>query len=189
MDYGAVLLKLTLRWPVVLIAFVITFSFIYAANYWRQENLVKEPLREQLLSLENVDDVEIYGRKEQEISISLGPVPKLATAYRDIQAVLQSHDGGTARINIQDQRDPYLISVYEKIHFALMEGERQGNYTEMNAKIDLLLNEEKKLTSYSLTVDQDRIYLQLNAGEHYLYEIISLTNSSTTEKIGGLAKP
>ncbi|MEW5921064.1 MAG: hypothetical protein AB1796_09030 [Bacillota bacterium] len=179
-------MKLTLKWPVVIITFLITLSIIYAANYWRQQNLVMEPLREQLLSLHIVEDVQIEGGREKNISVFLGQVPHLASAYQEILSVLQSrNEEGSSQITIIDRRNQYLSSIYEKIHFAIMEGERQGNYTKMNAEISLLLNEEDRLLDYSLTVDQERIYLQLIAEDAYLYEVIPIKNSSfVTQKAG-----
>jgi uncharacterized protein YueI len=81
------------------------------------------------------------------------------------------------RLTILDKRDPYLESLYEKVHYALMEGERRGNYSYMNKEISLLLSDEKGLVNYHLWVDQERIYLQLFSEENYLYEVIPINMS------------
>ena len=83
------------------------------------------------------------------------------------------------RLTIVDRRNPYLNSLYSRIEFALMEGERQGNYTEMSKKINLQLEEEGELHSYSLSVDQEAIYLQLGTGDYYMYEVIPIKTFTT----------
>lgn len=175
---GLILLNLSLKWPVVVITFVLTFSIIYAANYWRQQHLVVEPLREQLLALEAVEDVNMENGRSNEISVSLGHVSQFAEVYREIQSVLKTRNEDLDRLTIVDRRNPYLNSLYSRIEFALMEGERQGNYTEMSKEINLLLEEEAELNSYSLRVDQQAIYLQLDAGDYYLYEVIPIKKAT-----------
>lgn len=171
---GLILLKISLKWPVVIITFLITFSLIYAANYWRQQHLVVEPLREQLLAVDTVEDVYIEDGKAKEISVTLGYAPHFAEVYREIKSVLQARGEDVEQVTIVDRRNPYLLSLYEKIQFALMEGERQGNYTKMNNEINLILKEEAELHSYSLRVDQEAIYLHLGTGEYFLYEVIPI---------------
>ncbi len=167
-------MNISLKWPVVVIAFLITFSLIYAANYWRQQHLVMEPLREQLLALEAVDDVIIENGGTNEISVSLGQVPQFPEVYREIQSVFKARNEDLNRLTIMDRRNAYLNSLYGRIEFALMEGERQGNYTQMSKEINLLLEEEAQLNSHSLSVDQQAIYLQLDSGDYYLYEVIPI---------------
>ena len=170
-------MKFALKWPVVITAFIITLSLIFGANHWHQQNLVMAPLREQILSLDAVHDVQVESGTEKTFTISLGQVPRFADTYREIQKILQSHNEDNSKIIIIDRRNAYLNSLYARIHFALMEGERQGNYTAMNSKITSLLEGEKELLSYFVVVDQERIYLQLNTEDHYLYEIIPIRNS------------
>lgn len=167
-------MKFTMKWPVVIIAFLFTFSLIYGANYWRQQNLVMEPLLEQLLSLDGVEDVQVERGRENEISIYVKKVPHFASLYREIQQVLLSRNEEESRLVIVDNRNGYLDSLYQKIHFALMEGERKGNYTAMNSEIEKLLAGEEGLDNYALSVDQDRIYLQFESGNYYLYEVVPI---------------
>lgn len=170
-------MKLTLKWPVVIITFILTFSLIYGANYWRQQNLVMEPLREELLSLEMVEGVQIEKGRNKKITVLLGRVPNLALAYQEIEAILQARNEEFGIVVITDRRDEYLSFVWEQIHLAVMEGERQGNYTQMNKEISLALRGTNGLLDYAVYVDQQRIYLALMNEEAYLYEIIPIKNS------------
>ncbi len=167
-------MNISLKWPVVVVAFLLTFSLIYAANYWRQQHLVVEPLREQLLALEAVEDVNMDNGRTNEISVSLGYVSHFPEVYREIQSVFKTRNEDLDRLIIVDRRSAYLNSLYSGIEFALMEGERQGNYMQMSKEINLLLEGEAQLSSYLLSVDQQAIYLQLGAGDYYLYEVIPI---------------
>jgi hypothetical protein len=178
---GLVLVHFNLKWPVVVLAFLLTFTSIYAVNYWRQQRLIKEPLKEALLEIEAVKDVDIKSKSKQntEISITLNKVGDLYKTYQNIEEVLLlTYAGNSFQITLIDQRDTYLESLYGKIHFALMEGERLGNYTKMSHEIFQLLEQEQDLEYYRLWVDQKRIYVQLSAKDNYLYEVIPLTFST-----------
>ena len=172
-------MKINLRWPIVLLALVLTVSGIYGVNYWRQQRLIDEPLKESLLKVDGVENVNITNtNKNSEISIFLQEVKDLSKTYREIEGILDlTYKQGSYQVTILDKRDPYLESLYEKVHYALMEGERRGNYSYMNKEISLLLSDEKGLVNYHLWVDQERIYLQLFSEENYLYEVIPINMS------------
>jgi hypothetical protein len=169
--------KINLRWPIVLLALVLTVSGIYGVNYWRQQRLIDEPLKESLLEVDGVEKVNITNTNQHnKISISLLEVKDLSKTYREIEGILDlTYD--SYQLIILDKRDPYLESLYEKVHYALMEGERRGNYSDMNKEIFLLLNDEMDLVNYHLWVDQEKIYLQLSSDGNYLYEVIPINMS------------
>lgn len=172
-------MKINLRWPIVLLALVLTVSGIYGVNYWRQQRLIDEPLKESLLEVDGVEKVNIINTNQHnKISISLLEVKDLSKTYREIEGILDlTYAQGSYQLIILDKRDPYLESLYEKVHYALMEGERRGNYSDMNKEIFLLLNDEMDLVNYHLWVDQEKIYLQLSSDGNYLYEVIPINMS------------
>ena len=57
-------MRLNLKWPVVIMVFLLTFASIYAVHYWRQQRLVKEPLMEALMEIEAVEDISINNNKQ-----------------------------------------------------------------------------------------------------------------------------
>jgi hypothetical protein len=169
-------LRINLRWPIGLLAFVLTISSIFVVSYWRQQRLIEEPLIETLLQIEDVEEVVIKKIENgTEFSVTLKEVDNLYQTYGSIEEILDStYKDGSYVIALVDQRNPYLESIYDKIHFALMEGERVGNYSHMNKEISMLLEQESKLENYHLWVDQKRIYLQLSSDNSFLYEIVPL---------------
>ncbi|HAA34978.1 MAG TPA: hypothetical protein DCD97_06660 [Firmicutes bacterium] len=169
-------MRFNLKWPVVIMVFLLTFASIYAVNYWRQQRLIKEPLKEALLEIEAVEDISIKNKQNTEILVTLGKVEDLSKTYKSIEEImLLTYPENSFKITVIDRRNTYLESLYEKVHFSLMEGERLGNYTKMSKEVVRLLEQEQELGDYRLRVDQKRIYLQLAAGDNFLYEVVPLT--------------
>ena len=169
-------MRLNLKWPVVFLVFLLTFASIYVANSWRQQHLVKEPLKETLLAIESVKSVDINSsKKNTKVLVTLNKAENISRTYKDIEeSMLATYAEDSFKIVLVDNRNAYLESLYDKIHFALMEGERLGNYKEMNREISRILVQEEGLDSYRLWVDQKRIYLQLVSEDYYLFEIVPL---------------
>lgn len=158
---------------------LLTFLGIYAFSYWRQLNLVEEPLRDKLFALENIADVDIGSAPNRiTIDITLERGDNLPQLYNDIEeATLSVYEEGSFNISIIDKRTPYLSSLYEKIHYSLMEGERLGNYSKMKEEVTSILEKEQGLDFFYLWVDQKRIYLLLTSGDKFLCEVISLSKT------------
>ena len=166
------------RWPIKVIFMLLYFGAIYTFNLWHQQRVIKEPLMEKLQQLEGVQNVEVSTLGNSKIIrflITLSDVDNLPATYREMDELLLStyHEDEYLLI-LTDNSNPYLESIYEKIQFALMEGERTGNYIKMNEEVTRLMEQEEGELSYRLWVDQDRIYLFLSSGSHYLYKIIPI---------------
>ncbi|NMB41331.1 MAG: hypothetical protein GX996_05285 [Firmicutes bacterium] len=169
-------MRIDLKWPVVIIALLLTLAMVYTLNYWRHQHLIKEPLKEALLEIEEVECVDISNNKNNiEVLVTLNQTEDLSQTYGEIEEImLSTYAENSFKVILVDNRNTYLESLYEEIHFAVMEGERLGNYTQMKKEISCLLEQEKKLDSYLLRVDQKRIYLQLASKDGFLYEVIPL---------------
>ncbi|MGI5823127.1 MAG: hypothetical protein ACOX6Z_04210 [Dethiobacteria bacterium] len=168
-------MRISRKYVVVFLVFLFTCGCIYGLNVWHQQRRVKEPLAGTLLQIEGVDDVALIndGRKETEVCIVLNAVEDLPKTYNHIEEVLiATYKQDSYKLTLTDNRDPYLESVYAKIHFALLEGERLGNYGAMSKEVFRQLEQEEDLKNYSLWVDQKRIYLLLATSKSNLYEVI-----------------
>ncbi|MGI6307860.1 MAG: hypothetical protein ACOX1X_04520 [Dethiobacteria bacterium] len=180
-------MRISSKYVLAFLVFLITFGCIYAVNFWHQQRLIREPLAEALLKIEGVSDVKLMngGRKETEVCITLNEVENLPKTYNHIEEILISTYGQDSfKITLADNRDPYLESVYGKIHFALMEGERLGNYSAMSEEIFEQLKQEESLKNYRLWVDQKRIYLLLATSKSTLYEVIPVKYAVETGYAG-----
>lgn len=169
----------TFRWPVMLIVALLTFGAIFAFNLWHQQRIIKEPLLESLQQMDGVQSVEVSTQEHSQKMIylvTLSDANNLPAVYSQMDELLLStyHNRDNYLLLLAENSNSYLQSVYEKIQFALMEGERTGNYTGMNEEVSRLLEQEEDKVDYSLWVDQDRIYLFLSSGSNYLYKIIPI---------------
>jgi hypothetical protein len=176
-------LRIPVKYFYAFLAFLLAFGCIYAVNLWHQQLLVEEPLAGALGRIEGVKDVELNNnRKEAEVWITLGEVDNLPQIYGEIEGILlESYEEDSIRIHLLDSRDPYLESVYHKVHFALLEAERLGNYSAMSEEIFKQLAQEKELKNYRLWIDQKRIYLSLATSRGALYKVIPV-NGERAEK-------
>jgi len=169
-------LRRQFKWPVVVATFIAAFVAIYAFNWWRQENLVIEPLTLSLKEIEGVEEVNISVLRDRDIiDLELAPVDNLATAYQAAEDIIISYYGEEDyQLNILDERDEHLEEAYWRVHITLREGQRLGNYSFMSAETARLLEQDSKITAYRLYVDGQRIYLHLSAGDRYLYEVLEI---------------
>lgn len=184
MDYVNTLCKLkdglmknsTFRWPVMVLVMLLTVAMIYGLNQWHQQRVVEEPLIEKLEQLDSVQRVEVSTiGDEGKISfiITLSECEKLPETYKKMEELLRScYKKDEYLLIVADNRNSYLKSIYEKVQFALMEGERTGNYTKMYEEVSGLIEKEESELVHHLWVDQNRIYFVLSSGPYNLYEII-----------------
>ncbi len=165
------------RWPIMVLVMFLTFGAIYAFNLWHQQR-VKEPLINKLQQLEGVCDVEVKtleNSKKVCFKISLSEAGNLPVTYSEMdELLLSAYNKDEYLLILCDNSNSYLDSVYEKVQFALMEGERTGNYTGMKEEVSQLMEGEESDLAYHLWVDQERIYFFISSGPHYLYKVIPI---------------
>ncbi|MGI5882757.1 MAG: hypothetical protein ACOX7L_06775 [Dethiobacteria bacterium] len=175
---------ISFRWPIMVLVMLLTFGIVLGFNFWHQQR-VKAPLVEKLQQLEGVRGIEVSTlekSKKLRFVVALGVTNNMPDTYRKMDELLLSacnEDG--YQLILSDKKSPYLEQVYDKIQFALMEGERTGNYTVMKEEIDRLIEQEKTELDYRLWVDQERIYLFISSGPHYLYKVIPVR---TIDQVG-----
>jgi len=174
--------NITFSWPVMILVMLLTFAAIYAINQWHQQRVVKEPLMEKLEQLESVQSVAVSAAgsdKKVTYIISLSKADNLPETYREMEEImLSTYKKDEYLLLVEDNRNSYLESIYERVQFALMEGERTGNYTGMNEEVARLMEKEEDEPAYHLWVDQNRIYFALSSGPYNLYEIIPVRSAA-----------
>lgn len=163
----------------MILVFILTFTVIYAVFCWRQLNVVEKPLTEKLLDLDYIAAVNIDSSSNKiAVNICLEKVDNLPQLYKDVEnTILASYEEDSVEIFFKDKRTSYLNSLYEEIHYSLMEGERLGNYSKMKQETTHILEQEQDL-DFRLWVDQKRIYLLLSSEDSFLCEIIPLSSSA-----------
>jgi hypothetical protein len=162
------------KWQVAVLAFMLTLGAAVGIVKLRQRQMVNEPLYERIGSLTGVKAVDLCQEEGQlVVQVQLAYVQNLATTYQALTAELnQLLAPDSYRLEIVDARNSLLTDALFTVSPALYEGEQRGNFTEMGKSIAAALA-ELEITEHRLTVDKTHIYLQIKAGDAYLYEVVA----------------
>lgn len=165
------------KWPVAVLAFVLTLAVSVGAVHLRQRQMVNEPLFKRIGDLENVQKVELKREgSTQIVYVTLDYVGDLSATYRELNDEISRLLGQNRyRLELLDGRDQALEAAFLAVHLALYEGEHRGNFTEMGYKVANILA-ALQIEEHKVTVDSNNIYIQIKNDDAYLYEIISREN-------------
>jgi hypothetical protein len=134
---------------------------------------VDKPLQQMLKEIEGVQTYEVEkDAGKTNLIIQLHDVDDLQRTYKELYRVSAKLLGkrlGTIRIS--DNRDSTLNQLYYKIHYGLYEAATRGNFGTMDVMVRDALAPYNEI-AYKLSVDNSRIYFQMECNEKYVYEII-----------------
>lgn len=162
-----------LRWVWVAAAAAVTLA-VLGLSYSSYENFgVKKPLVRALLANSDVRTADV--RKDGAtlvIEIGLKKVPDLARSYNALDRTVREHLGSSPyRIEIVDLPTPKLEEAYHAIHFYVEEASVRGTFGAMAEESSRILD-EAGILEYKLSVDTERIYVQIAGEAGYLYRVI-----------------
>lgn len=133
---------------------------------------LERPLEKQLTGTKQVQSVHVkLSGAQKTIQVALRQVPDLQTTYRSIKATVGETVSSDVTIRITDQRTPELETLFQSYQPAIYEGIAKGSFTEMIDKLQQRAAQDG-LTRSVVTMDRDNIYIQLEKGDRYLYEVI-----------------
>lgn len=160
------------RWIYVAAAAVITLA-VLSLSYSSYEKVgVRRPLIGELCA--HSDVVEASLQKDGPatvVHIELKKVPDLAKTYDDLDKIVAKHLGaGRYRIEIGDAATPALEAAYHSIHFYVEEASTRGTFGEMIRESAAKMEEAG--CEYKISVDGERIYVQIAGEGAYLYRIV-----------------
>ena len=165
------------KWPVAVLAFVLTLALSVGAVVLRERQLINEPLFKHLSEFESVQTVELHRENNRQIVVvTLNYVEDLGLTHRELNEEIDRLLGHNRfRLEIIDGRNQALEAAFVAVHLSLYEGEHRGNFTEMGSRVDEILL-KFGITEHKVFVDSEHIYLQMRDGDAYLYEIIPRGN-------------
>lgn len=171
-----------LRWPVMVAAMAITVAALFGGSLLLKSQTVEEPLEALLKQSAKVEShrVERDGVKYV-IHVKLKDVPDLAQTYTQLNTetskVLKGID---FEIKLEDSRSPLLEEAYRRVNLYVQEALATGQYSAMADRVE----EEaaKHGLTARMTVEGNRVFVQLHDGEAYLYGMAERMPATTTEK-------
>lgn len=151
---------------------------------YRDYGLVR-PLKQQLAATQNVQTVETVNLSgpQREIEVSMKKVPDLQTAYRSIKSAVSSKLKTDIAIKIKDQRTPELEAAFQSYQPLIYSGIAQGNYMDMIEKFQTHARKDG-FTKANVTMDRENLYIQLEKGDNFLYEVIPYRSDSSLPQQG-----
>ncbi len=163
-----------MRWAYTAIAAVITLA-VLSLSYSSYEKMgVKRPLLQELEASSDVQGADAHkDGSETIVEIELKKVPDLAVTYRKIDETVKKHLGTAPyRIVLKDAATPTLEAAYHSVHFYVEEASVRGTFGEMIRESSTRL-ESAGYSEYKLSVDKDRIYVQISDENGFLYRIVN----------------
>ncbi|GAX89779.1 hypothetical protein [Effusibacillus lacus] len=142
---------------------------------------VVRPLQKELISTRQVNAVDVrLNGSPKVIEVSVNRVSDLQTAYKSIQAKISNKLNAGVNVKMKDKRTPELEKLFQNYQPIIYEGIAKGSFTEM---IDKVQSQGRKdgLDRTVVTMDSEYLYIQLERGDNYLYEVIpyNLSNPAT----------
>lgn len=171
--------------PIVVLAMLAGLVFFWGVQQVYSSYNYERPLNR---LLEEDKDVAAYQIDDDgqvlEVQVKLNKVDNLQETYSRLNRSLQEIAGRrNFTIILQDQRDETLNRIYYRARLAACEALDRGNYLEMEDYVSQLAAGEGSRAR--IWLDQDRLYLQIDHGDNYLYEIVPRTKASGAVYSGG----
>ncbi|TDA69473.1 MAG: hypothetical protein D9V47_06150 [Clostridia bacterium] len=154
-----------LRTHLIVVFLAVTLAALLAGNFLYQRYYVQEPLKDQLLGIAGVKQVEISG---DNVTITLGQVSDLGRTYPQLQTIA-SRQG--LPVEITSTTDPLLEGAWDRVQYAIYEAASQGDFTVMAARVAQEMA-AVGVKDYRLAVDDGFIFFQARHAAHNLYRIV-----------------
>ncbi|MCL5058609.1 MAG: hypothetical protein M1130_11610 [Actinobacteria bacterium] len=175
---------------IVVLALLVGLGCLWGGQWAFKRFNYERPLARVLSENKDIASYSIVSEgPEPEVEVTLKQVDSLQDTYRNIQQSVDSAvSGKTVKITVKDNRDQVLDNVYRDARLAAYEALDRGNYLEMGGYIQRRASGEGARARVSL--DGERLYIQMDHGDKYLYEIIPRTGGaedSASDSGGGRA--
>ena len=145
----------------ILIFGLLMGSKLLYENKWLKGNLIKES--EEIPGIVSTEILSYEGKTEMVVRTDQ------VSDLQDLSSKIKNIAGAHA-VPLVDQRSEELEKVYNQMQFAIQEGIVQGNFTQMQEKLEGLAAEAG--VEMELSMDNEAIYLILNKGDNQLVSII-----------------
>lgn len=163
------------------LAFLITLGCLFGGQLLTNKVKVEAPLKRALYHRKDIRHFDVKNERDGIVlSLKLRQVKNLQKVLEYAAKKTEHYYGLPVKgFKIIDHRNPALEHVRYKLGFYIEEAAVTGHYIQLKQALDSLPGIDAK--AY---IGQNGIYLQLDKGNNYLYEVIPLPNRTTAVNHG-----
>lgn len=174
-----------LRWPLVAASLAVTLGLLLAGSRAVQATFADAPLEQFLRAQPAVASftVDRAGGVRQ-VTVELKEVPDLGEAYRHLEAGVRRHLGPRAVLVVRDRRTAALAEVFYRVNPLIQEALATGRYGDLLEKVEARAR-ALGAPQVRLTIDSQRVYLQIHGAGGYLYEVLPRPDAPPAQPGGG----
>lgn len=154
--------------PMIFIMLVSLAVLFGGWQAYQRFNLIN-PLKTELQTIQGVQSVHVVGSNPGVITVQLGQVKDLQTTYDALSQTITETLGSSQPVKILDHRNSILIQDEESLSPIILEGLAKGNYVEMILQVQQTA--AKLGVQARVTMDSHNVYVQLEKGAYYLYDV------------------
>jgi len=160
-----------MRWPVIAATMAVMLGLLFGGSFLIRSGAVDQPLQRGLAAHELVDTIKIEQISDRrDIRLLLGPTNDLERVYMDLDRVAkQTLKASPYELVIEDRRTPELEQAFQRANLHIQEALVTGAFAQSAERVNHEANQIGAIAI--LTVDRNRVYLQLKRGESYLYSV------------------
>lgn len=163
--------------PLIFLSGCCFLGVLLLGQWTFQKYSVERPLIKEITAVDGVQEVLIkQDTKKMILEVKLQNIEGFPKTYNVINSLISAEQKSDLQIRLLDKRDEKLAQLWNQSQFIIYEAIVKGNYTAMSAKINSLM-EQAKLDRWEISMDAQNIYLELHAGNNYLYEIVPRTQN------------
>ncbi|HWP96187.1 MAG TPA: hypothetical protein VN426_05005 [Syntrophomonadaceae bacterium] len=168
------------RVAMALLALILVLSLSFGSYYLYQRMGMEAPLEKQLLSLNSVEKVKIDNKNQSyDIEITLKKVDDLQVVYKSIQkAVDRALPGKVYDLHIVDRTNTRLQDFLQHLQPAVYESLANNRFMWLDEEI--ARRAAAQGLHYKLFVDSQHLFLQVEDGDAYAYQVIERSPESSS---------
>ncbi|MEN6326888.1 MAG: hypothetical protein ABFD18_11865 [Syntrophomonas sp.] len=164
---------------IAILALILSLGALLAAFYLYKEWGIKEPIVNEIKTIESVHDVKIEEKGQKyEIQVHLNKASDIQKPY---QVIVEKVEASLApedyQLIIKDQRNARLQTMFNDLQPAIYEALANNQFIWLDEEIAKQL--QKTNMKHRIFIDEEHLYLQIIDGNSYLYEIINRNQQKT----------
>lgn len=144
------------------------FAVLICGNFILKSLYVSGPFSNQLSGVKGISAIAF---NKDKIEVTMNRVENIKTVYQEIQKTVGNKN---YIITLKDHPNNNLNNIAEKSEIVVFEALQCGNYTEMESSIGELAQKNDAIAR--VLMDRERIYLQLEQGDYFLYRVFERNN-------------